>query len=133
MIEGVRSRKPAFNNPEWIARSNFSTTLKVLYYRLCTIIYRVCGISSEAVMVNGRWFSFSCCFFSNAGTRVFFFVSLSFYFNAFFYSWTKNHIVNLWKIPARTFLVYPPCDVDFFMKYVCVCFYSYIVLHSLSV
>ncbi|VDD91664.1 unnamed protein product [Enterobius vermicularis] len=84
MIEGVRSRKPAFNNPEWIARSNFSTTLKVLYYRLCTIIYRVCGISSEAVMVNG--------------------------------SWTKNHIVNLWKIPARTFLVYPPCDVDFFMK-----------------
>uniref|UniRef100_A0A158R440 GDP-Man:Man(3)GlcNAc(2)-PP-Dol alpha-1,2-mannosyltransferase n=1 Tax=Syphacia muris TaxID=451379 RepID=A0A158R440_9BILA len=32
-------------------------------------------------------------------------------------SWTKNHILKLWKVPDRTFVVFPPCDVRFFMEY----------------
>ncbi|XP_064481709.1 GDP-Man:Man(3)GlcNAc(2)-PP-Dol alpha-1,2-mannosyltransferase-like [Ornithodoros turicata] len=31
-------------------------------------------------------------------------------------SWTMGHIVELWKVPVRTFLVYPPCDVTEFTK-----------------
>ncbi|CAO1939509.1 unnamed protein product [Urochloa humidicola] len=27
-------------------------------------------------------------------------------------SWTKSHIVNIWKIPERTKRVYPPCDTS---------------------
>lgn len=27
-------------------------------------------------------------------------------------SWTQNHILQLWKIPSRTFRVYPPCEVS---------------------
>ncbi|KAJ3674317.1 hypothetical protein LUZ60_004933 [Juncus effusus] len=27
-------------------------------------------------------------------------------------SWTKSHILKLWKIPGRTKLVYPPCDTS---------------------
>lgn len=26
-------------------------------------------------------------------------------------SWTKGHIVDLWKVPGHTFMVYPPCDI----------------------
>ena len=29
-------------------------------------------------------------------------------------SWTEEHINYLWKIPSRTFKVYPPCDVEDF-------------------
>lgn len=29
-------------------------------------------------------------------------------------SWTKNHINSLWKVPNRTFLVYPPCNTKAF-------------------
>uniref|UniRef100_G3MLR9 GDP-Man:Man(3)GlcNAc(2)-PP-Dol alpha-1,2-mannosyltransferase n=1 Tax=Amblyomma maculatum TaxID=34609 RepID=G3MLR9_AMBMU len=29
-------------------------------------------------------------------------------------SWTKGHILELWQVPARTFLVYPPCSVGEF-------------------
>nr|KAG5709268.1 hypothetical protein BaRGS_018020 [Batillaria attramentaria] len=31
-------------------------------------------------------------------------------------SWTFGHIKQLWKAPARTHIVYPPCDVSEFMK-----------------
>ncbi|RCV19246.1 hypothetical protein SETIT_3G368900v2 [Setaria italica] len=27
-------------------------------------------------------------------------------------SWTKSHIINIWKIPERTKRVYPPCDTS---------------------
>jgi alpha-1,2-mannosyltransferase len=27
-------------------------------------------------------------------------------------SWTKGHINSIWKCPRRTFLLYPPCDVQ---------------------
>lgn len=29
-------------------------------------------------------------------------------------TWTSNHIKQLWRQPAKTFTVYPPCDVDTF-------------------
>lgn len=29
-------------------------------------------------------------------------------------SWTREHIITLWKRPAKTFLVYPPCNVTVF-------------------
>lgn len=29
-------------------------------------------------------------------------------------SWTRGHIVKLWKVPQRTFLVYPPCNIEEF-------------------
>uniref|UniRef100_A0A6M2E544 Putative transferase n=1 Tax=Amblyomma tuberculatum TaxID=48802 RepID=A0A6M2E544_9ACAR len=29
-------------------------------------------------------------------------------------SWTKGHILKLWQVPTRTFLVYPPCSVGEF-------------------
>jgi len=31
-------------------------------------------------------------------------------------SWTYGHILGLWKAPERTFVVYPPCDVQEFLK-----------------
>lgn len=27
-------------------------------------------------------------------------------------SWTENHIVDIWKVPYKTFRVYPPCEVS---------------------
>jgi len=30
-------------------------------------------------------------------------------------SWTRGHILSLWKAPERTAVVYPPCDVAEFM------------------
>ncbi|CAJ1328678.1 unnamed protein product [Effrenium voratum] len=29
-------------------------------------------------------------------------------------SWTRNHIIALWKMPARTSIAYPPCDTASF-------------------
>ncbi|RWS12759.1 GDP-Man:Man(3)GlcNAc(2)-PP-Dol alpha-1:2-mannosyltransferase-like isoform X2 [Dinothrombium tinctorium] len=29
-------------------------------------------------------------------------------------SWTKNHILSIWKVPSKTFLLYPPCNVSLF-------------------
>ena len=31
-------------------------------------------------------------------------------------SWTENHINSMWNIPSRTKKVYPPCNVDEFLK-----------------
>ncbi|RWS24892.1 GDP-Man:Man(3)GlcNAc(2)-PP-Dol alpha-1:2-mannosyltransferase-like isoform X2 [Leptotrombidium deliense] len=31
-------------------------------------------------------------------------------------NWTKEHIITLWKSPSKTFLVFPPCDVNRFQK-----------------
>ncbi|KRZ10928.1 GDP-Man:Man(3)GlcNAc(2)-PP-Dol alpha-1,2-mannosyltransferase, partial [Trichinella zimbabwensis] len=31
-------------------------------------------------------------------------------------TWTRNHILELWRKPEYTFLVYPPCDVGIFEK-----------------
>jgi len=30
-------------------------------------------------------------------------------------TWTRRHIVSLWQVPERTFIVYPPCDVAEFL------------------
>lgn len=29
-------------------------------------------------------------------------------------TWTKNHIDKIWKMPEKTYLVYPPCDIEEF-------------------
>ncbi|XP_022091598.1 GDP-Man:Man(3)GlcNAc(2)-PP-Dol alpha-1,2-mannosyltransferase-like [Acanthaster planci] len=31
-------------------------------------------------------------------------------------SWTNGHIQDIWQIPARTSVVYPPCDTDAFLQ-----------------
>uniref|UniRef100_A0A0M3IAB4 ALG11_N domain-containing protein n=1 Tax=Ascaris lumbricoides TaxID=6252 RepID=A0A0M3IAB4_ASCLU len=31
-------------------------------------------------------------------------------------SWTRNHILELWRMPERTFVVYPPCNVHAFLR-----------------
>jgi alpha-1,2-mannosyltransferase len=31
-------------------------------------------------------------------------------------SWTQGHILDLWRAADRTFIVYPPCDVDEFLS-----------------
>ena len=31
-------------------------------------------------------------------------------------TWTNGHINELWKIPERTFIVYPPCDLKSFLS-----------------
>ncbi|KAH9523177.1 asparagine-linked glycosylation protein [Bulinus truncatus] len=31
-------------------------------------------------------------------------------------TWTYNHIASLWKMPSKTHIVYPPCDISEFMK-----------------
>uniref|UniRef100_A0A2C9K2Q8 GDP-Man:Man(3)GlcNAc(2)-PP-Dol alpha-1,2-mannosyltransferase n=1 Tax=Biomphalaria glabrata TaxID=6526 RepID=A0A2C9K2Q8_BIOGL len=31
-------------------------------------------------------------------------------------TWTYDHIASLWKVPSRTHIVYPPCDISEFMK-----------------
>ncbi|CAD6267227.1 unnamed protein product [Miscanthus lutarioriparius] len=31
-------------------------------------------------------------------------------------SWTRSHIINIWKIPERTKRVYPPCDTSSLQK-----------------
>eukprot|EP01104_Vermistella_antarctica_P014549 TRINITY_DN4606_c0_g1_i8.p1 TRINITY_DN4606_c0_g1~~TRINITY_DN4606_c0_g1_i8.p1 ORF type:complete len:414 (-),score=75.81 TRINITY_DN4606_c0_g1_i8:1382-2623(-) len=32
-------------------------------------------------------------------------------------TWTQNHINDIWGIPDRTHIVYPPCDTDSLQKY----------------
>ncbi|XP_071951298.1 GDP-Man:Man(3)GlcNAc(2)-PP-Dol alpha-1,2-mannosyltransferase-like [Antedon mediterranea] len=31
-------------------------------------------------------------------------------------SWTENHILDIWKCPQKTSIVYPPCDTSGFLK-----------------
>jgi len=31
-------------------------------------------------------------------------------------TWTEGHILSLWRAPDRTFILYPPCDVDEFLS-----------------
>lgn len=31
-------------------------------------------------------------------------------------SWTENHILSLWQAPSKTYVVYPPCDTQEFLK-----------------
>ena len=31
-------------------------------------------------------------------------------------TWTNGHVNNLWNIPERTFIVYPPCDLKSFLS-----------------
>ncbi|VDN54948.1 unnamed protein product [Dracunculus medinensis] len=84
MISLVESRKPSYNNAQWITRNPFFCFAKLYYYKLFAILYKFCGLSSHIVMVNG--------------------------------SWTMKHINYLWNVPERTFLLYPPCDVNFLLK-----------------
>lgn len=31
-------------------------------------------------------------------------------------TWTKNHILEIWNIPSRTYRVFPPCEVSHLRK-----------------
>lgn len=32
-------------------------------------------------------------------------------------TWTKNHVVDIWRLPERTRIVYPPCDTSAFAAF----------------
>uniref|UniRef100_A0A0M3KA31 GDP-Man:Man(3)GlcNAc(2)-PP-Dol alpha-1,2-mannosyltransferase n=1 Tax=Anisakis simplex TaxID=6269 RepID=A0A0M3KA31_ANISI len=54
MIKRVESREPTYNNADWIAASGLLSVCKIVYYRIFAFFYRLCGMCSQVVMVNGR-------------------------------------------------------------------------------
>uniref|UniRef100_A0A914DCZ2 ALG11 mannosyltransferase N-terminal domain-containing protein n=1 Tax=Acrobeloides nanus TaxID=290746 RepID=A0A914DCZ2_9BILA len=55
MIGLVESRTVSYNNDARIAYNGLLTNAKVLYYRMFALLYRLCGMCSNVVMVNGSW------------------------------------------------------------------------------
>ncbi len=78
MIEKVEKRVGDFNNNSTIAKNPVLSQLKLVYYKVFAILYKLVGTSANVIMVNSTW--------------------------------TSRHIVNLWNVPSRTRIVYPPCD-----------------------
>jgi alpha-1,2-mannosyltransferase len=58
MIGLVESRTVSYNNDARIAYNGLLTNVKVLYYRMFALLYRLCGMCSNVVMVNGRYWIF---------------------------------------------------------------------------
>ncbi|KAL3120367.1 hypothetical protein niasHT_009226 [Heterodera trifolii] len=55
MVALVDSRAVSYNNSSQIASSIVLTNAKLFYYRLISLLYCVCGTSSQATMANGSW------------------------------------------------------------------------------
>lgn len=55
MIRRVETGVEMYNNSGMIANNEALTTLKVWYYRIFALIYKLAGKSSDVVMVNGRF------------------------------------------------------------------------------
>ncbi|XP_061170224.1 GDP-Man:Man(3)GlcNAc(2)-PP-Dol alpha-1,2-mannosyltransferase-like [Saccostrea echinata] len=84
MLEKVSSRREGHNNPSFITRSWFLSTLKVQYYKLFALLFGWAGRSCHVAIVNSTW--------------------------------TFGHIKQLWQMEDRTHIVYPPCDINEFVK-----------------
>lgn len=84
MLEKVSTRQEGHNNPSFITKSWFLSTVKVQYYKLFALLYGWAGRRSHAAIVNSTW--------------------------------TFDHIQKLWKMKDRTHIVYPPCDINEFIK-----------------
>jgi len=55
MLRKVSSRTVAFNNRASVARSPVFSSAKVIYYRMFSWVYGLCGRFSDSVMVNSSW------------------------------------------------------------------------------
>jgi len=55
MLARVKSRTQTYNNRGMVARSPLVSRLKVLYYRLFSLLYGWCGAAATTVMVNSSW------------------------------------------------------------------------------
>ncbi|MFH4982238.1 hypothetical protein AB6A40_008947 [Gnathostoma spinigerum] len=55
MLNVVEAREATYNNAFLIANSSFLSNIKLIYYHLFAFLYRLCGQSSQLVMVNGSW------------------------------------------------------------------------------
>lgn len=55
MVGLVKEQKVNYNNNPIIANSPTLTRMKVIYYKLFSFIYRICGNCSDLTFVNGSW------------------------------------------------------------------------------
>ncbi|KAJ0258680.1 GDP-Man:Man(3)GlcNAc(2)-PP-Dol alpha-1,2-mannosyltransferase [Hirschfeldia incana] len=55
MISRVRSRNSMYNNDASIAKSNWLSTCKVVYYRAFSLLYGMVGSCTHLAMVNSSW------------------------------------------------------------------------------
>lgn len=55
MLKVVEDQTQAFNNAAWISNSIIMTKLKLLYYKIFSMLYSLVGNRSDVVMVNSSW------------------------------------------------------------------------------
>ena len=55
MLKVVEDQTQAFNNAAWISNSVIMTRLKLLYYKVFSLLYSLVGNRSDVVMVNSSW------------------------------------------------------------------------------
>ena len=55
MLKVVEDQTQAFNNAAWISNSVIMTKLKLLYYKMFSLLYSLVGNRSDVVMVNSSW------------------------------------------------------------------------------
>ena len=55
MLKVVEDQTQAFNNAAWISNSIIMTQLKLLYYKVFSLLYSLVGNRSDVVMVNSSW------------------------------------------------------------------------------
>lgn len=55
MLKVVEDQTQAFNNAAWISNSIVMTKLKLLYYKIFSLLYSLVGNRSDVVMVNSSW------------------------------------------------------------------------------
>jgi len=55
MLSKVASARADFNNDQSIAQSPFKTSLKILYYKIFALLYKLMGSCASLVMVNSSW------------------------------------------------------------------------------
>ena len=55
MLKVVEDQTQAFNNAAWISNSIIMTKLKLLYYKVFSLLYSLVGNRSDVVMVNSTW------------------------------------------------------------------------------
>ena len=55
MLKVVEDQTQAFNNAAWISNSIIMTKLKLLYYKVFSLLYSLVGNRSDVVMVNSSW------------------------------------------------------------------------------
>jgi len=55
MLERVQSQESSVNNDSTIVQSGLKTRVKVVYYKIFAVLYRLAGSFSTVVMVNSSW------------------------------------------------------------------------------